>query len=191
MLVSQRTFLSSNFSFYNMFGLCQLQTASALRDEADNLARRFPRTEPVLLNVEERPDLLKEYIGKADVVVSLLPYALHPLVAEQCIASKTNMVTASYLSPAMKELHQSAVEAGVSIVNEVGLDPGIDHLLAMECFEEVHQGGGKVKSFVSYCGGLPAPECSDNPLRYRFSWSPRGALLNTVSSGRFLKDGKV
>nr|SVE70256.1 EOG090X0141 [Daphnia similis]SVE70880.1 EOG090X0141 [Daphnia similis]SVE71511.1 EOG090X0141 [Daphnia similis]SVE72144.1 EOG090X0141 [Daphnia similis] len=165
--------------------------ASALRDEADNLARRFPRTEPVLLNVEERPDLLKEFIGKADVVVSLLPYALHPLVAEQCIASKTNMVTASYLSPAMKELHQSAVDAGVSIVNEVGLDPGIDHLLAMECFEEVHQGGGKVKSFVSYCGGLPAPECSDNPLRYRFSWSPRGALLNTVSSGRFLKDGKI
>ncbi|XP_046658109.1 alpha-aminoadipic semialdehyde synthase, mitochondrial-like [Daphnia pulicaria] len=168
-----------------------VHVASALRDEADTLARRFPRTEPVLLNVQERPDLLQELIGKADVVVSLLPYALHPLVAEQCIASKTNMVTASYLSPAMKELHQRAVEAGVSIVNEVGLDPGIDHLLAMECFEEVHQGGGKVKSFVSYCGGLPAPECSDNPLRYRFSWSPRGALLNTVSSGRFLKDGKV
>jgi alpha-aminoadipic semialdehyde synthase len=167
------------------------KTEYALRDEADTLARRFPRTEPVLLNVQERPDLLQELIGKADVVVSLLPYALHPLVAEQCIASKTNMVTASYLSPAMKELHQRAVEAGVSIVNEVGLDPGIDHLLAMECFEEVHQGGGKVKSFVSYCGGLPAPECSDNPLRYRFSWSPRGALLNTVSSGRFLKDGKV
>nr|SVE92224.1 EOG090X0141 [Megafenestra aurita] len=165
--------------------------ASALREEADNLARRFPRTEPVLLNVQERSDLLKELIGKADVVVSLLPYALHPVVAEQCIASKTNMVTASYLSDAMKGLHQSAVDAGVTIVNEVGLDPGIDHLLAMECFEEVHQGGGKVKSFVSYCGGLPAPECSDNPLRYRFSWSPRGALLNTVSSGRFLKDGKV
>nr|SVE94073.1 EOG090X0141 [Simocephalus serrulatus] len=165
--------------------------ASALREEADNLARRFPRTEPVLLNVQEKSESLKELIGKADVVVSLLPYALHPLVAEQCIASKTNMVTASYLSDAMKQLHQSAVDAGVSIVNEVGLDPGIDHLLAMECFEEVHNGGGKVKSFVSYCGGLPAPECSDNPLRYRFSWSPRGALLNTVSSGRFLKDGKI
>jgi len=94
-----------------------------------------------------------------------------------------------------------AVDAGVSIVNEVGLDPGIDHLLAMECIEEVQLGGGKVQvgglvsyslimnswfliwyilqSFVSYCGGLPAPECSDNPLRYRFSWSPRGALMNS------------
>lgn len=165
--------------------------ASALRDEADNLARRFPRTEPVLLNVTERPDLLKELVTKADVVVSLLPYGLHPVVAEQCIASKTNMVTASYLSDGMKALHGAAVDAGITVVNEVGLDPGIDHLLAMECFEEVHQGGGKVESFVSYCGGLPAPECSDNPLRYRFSWSPRGALLNTIGAARYLKDGQV
>merc|ERR1712071_233087 len=70
----------------------------------------------------------------------------------------------------------SAVEAGVTIVNEVGLDPGIDHLLAMECFDEVRMGGGKVTSFLSYCGGLPAPECSDNPLGYKFSWSSRGVL---------------
>lgn len=130
-------------------------------------------------------------IGKADCVISLLPYALHPTVAEQCIALKTNLVTASYLSEPMKKLHQAAVDAGISVVNEVGLDPGIDHLLAMECFEEVHSGGGKVQSFVSYCGGLPAPECSDNPLRYRFSWSPRGALMNTVAGARYLKDGQV
>ena len=90
-----------------------------------------------------------------------------------------------------KFFFDSAVEAGVTIVNEVGLDPGIDHLLAMECFDEVRMGGGKVTSFVSYCGGLPAPECSDNPLRYRFSWSPRGALMNTIGSARYLKNGKV
>jgi len=70
------------------------------------LARRFPRTEPVLLNVQERPDTLKELIDKVDVVISLLPYALHPMVAEHCIAGKTNMVTASYLSEPMKQLHQ-------------------------------------------------------------------------------------
>ena len=79
--------------------------ASALQEEADSLARRYPRTEPVLLNVSERPDLLKEYVERSDIVVSLLPYALHPVVAEQCIQSKTNMVTASYLSEAMKGLH--------------------------------------------------------------------------------------
>ena len=77
------------------------------------------------------------------------------------------------------------------MVNEVGLDPGLDHLLAMDCFDEVHQAGGKVMSFVSYCGGLPAPECSDNAMRYKFSWSPRGALLNTLSTAKYLRNNEV
>jgi alpha-aminoadipic semialdehyde synthase len=84
-----------------------------------------------------------------------------------------------------------AVEAGVTLVHEVGLDPGLDHLLALECFAEVRQAGGKVESFVSYCGGLPAPEFSDNPLRYKFSWSPRGVLLNTLSSAKYVRKNKV
>lgn len=73
----------------------------------------------------------------------------------------------------------------------MGLDPGIDHLLAMECIHDVQNSGGKIQSFVSYCGGLPAPEFSDNPLRYKFSWSPRGALLNTISSAKYLSKGQV
>lgn len=79
-----------------------------------------------------------------------------------------------------------AVEAGITVVNEVGLDPGIDHLLAMELIDQIHEEGGKVDSFVSYCGGLPAPEYSNNPLRYKFSWFPRGALVNTVSEAKYL-----
>ena len=86
-----------------------LYVASALQEDADALANRFPRTQSVLLNVKERPDLLREYIDKVDVVVSLLPYDLHPTVAQQCIQAKTSMVTASYLSQAMKELHQRLV----------------------------------------------------------------------------------
>jgi alpha-aminoadipic semialdehyde synthase len=85
----------------------------------------------------------------------------------------------------------SAAEAGITVVNEVGLDPGLDHLLAMDCFDEVHQAGGKVMSFVSYCGGLPAPEYSDNAMRYKFSWSPRGALLNTLSTAKYLRNNEV
>ena len=85
----------------------------------------------------------------------------------------------------MQALNKSAQEAGITVVNEVGLDPGIDHFLAMECFDDVHTGGGKVESFVSFCGGLPAPEASDNPLGYKFSWSPRGALMNMLSGGTF------
>lgn len=83
------------------------------------------------------------------------------------------------------------MEAGITVVNEVGLDPGIDHLLAMEAFDEIRQGGGRVESYISYCGGLPAPESSDNPLRYKFSWSPRGVLLNTLGTAKYLQDGEV
>lgn len=85
----------------------------------------------------------------------------------------------------------SAQQAGVTLLNEVGLDPGIDHLLALECIRDVQEKGGVVESFVSYCGGLPAPEHSNNALRYKFSWSPRGALLNTLSAAKYLSKGQV
>lgn len=83
------------------------------------------------------------------------------------------------------------MDADITIVNEVGLDPGIDHLLAMECFDAIHEAGGKIDSFISYCGGLPAPEFSDNPLRYKFSWSPKSVLLNTLGAAKYLQDSKV
>ncbi len=165
--------------------------ASALKDEADVLASKYPNAEPILLDVIARPDLLEKSISQSDVVISLLPYSLHTQIAQECIKHKTNMVTASYCTPQLQELHEAAREAGVSIVNEVGLDPGIDHLLAVECFDEIHSHGGKVESFVSYCGGLPAPECSDNPLRYKFSWNPRGVLLNTLSGAKYLKGNEI
>ncbi|KAK7060079.1 hypothetical protein SK128_026886 [Halocaridina rubra] len=165
--------------------------ASGLKDEADAIAEQHANVESILLDVVERPDLLTDLIKSSDVVVSLLPYSLHPEIAKECINQKTNMVTASYCTPGMRELHQAAVDAGITVVNEVGLDPGIDHLLALECFDEVQQGGGKIDSFVSFCGGLPAPEFSDNPLRYKFSWSPRGVLFNTLAGARYLEDGKI
>jgi len=165
--------------------------ASALKSEADAMAQIHERTEPVLLDIMERPDMLDDLMKSHDVVVSLLPWTLHPRIAERCIANKVNMVTASYQSEALKALHGAAKEAGITCVNECGVDPGIDHFLALECFDAVHTGGGKVESFVSFCGGLPAPECSDNPLGYKFSWSPRGALLNMLSGARYLQDGQI
>lgn len=88
-------------------------------------------------------------------------------------------------------INNSAEAAGVTLLNEVGLDPGIDHLLALECIHDVQEKGGVVESFVSYCGGLPAPEHSDNALRYKFSWSPRGALMNTLSAAKYLSKGQI
>ena len=101
------------------------------------------------------------------------------------------MVTASYVSPEMQQLHAAAQAAGIRLLNEVGLDPGLDHMSAMKIINGVKAAGGKVLAFSSWCGGLPAPEHSDNPLGYKFSWSPRGALLATLNAARFLRGGKV
>lgn len=165
--------------------------ASELSGPGEAIASRSKNISSVVLDITKRADSLAELISNADLVVSLLPYSLHPLVAKQCIACHKNMVTASYLTPAMKELHQAALDAQVTILNEVGLDPGIDHLLAMECFQQVTNNGGRIKSFVSYCGGLPAPESAENPLKYKFSWNPKGVLLNCLSGARWIEKGQV
>lgn len=168
-----------------------ITVGSALKEQSDEIAHKFPGVESVYVDVLENEDSLSELVEESDVVVSLLPYQLHAGIARLCIQNKTHLVTASYTSDEVRSLHSSATEAGITILNEVGLDPGIDHLLAMECFHDVQNSGGRIESFVSYCGGLPAPEFSDNPLRYKFSWSPRGALLNTISSARYISKGQV
>lgn len=91
----------------------------------------------------------------------------------------------------MEELEPQVKEAGITVLNEIGLDPGIDHLYAVKAIEDIHREGGKVVSFTSYCGGLPAPEASGNPLGYKFSWSSRGVLLALRNAAKFYKDGKI
>ncbi|XP_057330620.1 alpha-aminoadipic semialdehyde synthase, mitochondrial [Microplitis mediator] len=172
-------------------GNTRIVVCSHLKEESDALANKYPGVESIFLNVIDRPDTLKEIISSANAAVSLLPYGLHHVIAKTCIETKTHLVTASYLNDNIKSLHQEAENAGVTILNEVGLDPGIDHLLALECFDDIKQAGGKIDSFVSWCGGLPAPECSSNPLRYKFSWSPRGALINTLSPAKYYHNGQV
>ena len=115
--------------------------ASDQKDQGDELARTYPGVESTYLNAMENSSALKELVRDADVVVSILPANMHHLVAEACIAENTNMVTASYVSPLTKKLHDKAVEAGVTILNEVGLDPGFDHLLALECIHDVKKQG--------------------------------------------------
>uniref|UniRef100_A0A8C1VIM7 Aminoadipate-semialdehyde synthase n=1 Tax=Cyprinus carpio TaxID=7962 RepID=A0A8C1VIM7_CYPCA len=169
----------------------QVTVASNLLHQAEDMAAKYPNTIAVMLDITRQEGHLESLIKDHDIVISMLPYAFHPQVAKQCIKMKVNMVTASYLSPAMKELQKSAEDAGITIVNEIGLDPGIDHMLAMECIDQAKADGCTVESYSSFCGGLPAPECSDNPLRYKFSWSPYGVLLNTISPAIYLKDNQV
>ncbi|XP_019934960.2 alpha-aminoadipic semialdehyde synthase, mitochondrial [Paralichthys olivaceus] len=171
--------------------MIQVTVASMLLKQAEELAAKYPNVIPITLDASSQEGHLDSLVKDHDLVISMLPFSLHPLIAKHCIKRKVNLVTASYLSPAMKELQSSAEEAGITIVNEMGLDPGIDHMLAMECIDQAKAEGCTVESYSSFCGGLPAPEYSDNPLRYKFSWSPYGVLLNTISPAVFLRDNQV
>lgn len=134
---------------------------------------------------------LEKLVSEHDLSISLLPYAYHVTVAGFCIKHKKQMVTTSYVSPEMKALDQAAKDAGITILNEIGLDPGIDHMSAMKVIHKIQNGGGKVTKFFSFCGGLPAPEANTNPWGYKFSWSPRGVVMAGRNSARYLKDGEV
>lgn len=146
--------------------------------------------EAISLDVTDESALESE-VAKFDLVISLIPYIYHVNVVKAAIKNKKHVVTTSYINPQLKELEQQIQDAGITVMNEIGLDPGIDHLYAVKTIEEVHQQGGKIKSFLSYCGGLPAPENSDNPLGYKFSWSSRGVLLALRNSASYWKDGQV
>jgi saccharopine dehydrogenase-like NADP-dependent oxidoreductase len=130
-------------------------------------------------------------IKKADLVISLLPPHFHHLVAIHCIEYKIPMLTASYVSDEMKKLHPQALKAGVLLLNEIGLDPGIDHLSAMEMIHQVQHQGGVVTSFESYCGGLVAPEFDNNPWHYKFTWNPRNVVLAGQATAKYLEGGML
>ncbi|KAJ3108769.1 hypothetical protein HDU97_000169 [Phlyctochytrium planicorne] len=162
----------------------------------------------IALDVNDDTALTNE-VAKYDVVISLIPYTHHARVIKAAIQHKKHVVTTSYISDAMKEYDESAKAAGVTIMNEIGVDPGIDHLYAVKIIDEVHKEKGKVPtpppsskdltsslpkkviSFKSFCGGLPAPECSNNPLGYKFSWSSRGVLLALRNNAKYIDNGKV
>lgn len=134
---------------------------------------------------------LTRLVADCDVAISLLPATMHLMVARACLAAHKPMVTASYVSPEMAALDQEAKSVGVPLLNELGVDPGIDHMSAMKLIDQLRAGGGEIRSFRSYCGGLPAPDANDNPWGYKFSWSPAGVLRAASAGARYLQDGAV
>jgi len=165
--------------------------ASNTQDRALELINNSPKGEAVYWEAEDE-NKLDELISNHDLTVSLLPYAFHVMVAEKCINHKKNMVTTSYVKPEMQALDQKAKDAGVIILNECGLDPGIDHMSAKRIIDTVHGFNGEIVEFYSICGALPAPEVShDNPFRYKFSWSPKGVVMASNNEARFLQKGKI
>lgn len=166
-----------------------VKVASRTVSKAQALLEKHPNGSAQAWMVDDT-QLLTSMVRESDLIVSLLPAAHHVMVADACIQEKKPMVTTSYVSPAMKSLNGKAKNAGILILNEIGLDPGIDHMSAMKIIHEVEKSGGAVTSFRSYCGGLPAPEANTNPWGYKFSWSPRGVVLAGKNPARYLKDGK-
>jgi saccharopine dehydrogenase-like NADP-dependent oxidoreductase len=141
------------------------------------------------LNVDDAEKLDAD-VGAAGLVISLVPYVYHVAIAERCLAHGKPLITTSYVSDGMRALDGRAREAGVLLLNEIGLDPGIDHMSAMKVIHEAQGRGGRVTSFKSYCGGLPAPEANTNPWGYKFSWSPRAVVLASRNAARYLEDGR-
>ena len=132
----------------------------------------------------------KTEIENADIVISMLPASLHITVAKDCISLGKNLVTASYVSPEIADLDEMAKQAGVILLNEIGLDPGIDHMSAMQVIDEIKENGGELTSFKSFCGGLVHPDYDTNPWNYKFTWNPRNVVLAGQGTAQYIKQGK-
>ncbi len=139
------------------------------------------------LNSEER----RPFIEWADIVISMLPAAFHIEVAKDCIELKTNLITPSYISEEMKSLHEKAIESDIIIMNEIGVDPGIDHMSAKKILDEIDEKGGKMHIFESFTGGLIAPESDNNPWNYKITWNPRNVVLaGQGGAAKFIQEGQ-
>jgi saccharopine dehydrogenase-like NADP-dependent oxidoreductase len=134
---------------------------------------------------------LKDVVRKADIVVNFLAPAFQAMVAEECIKQKSHMVSASYQSPEIKKLNDKAKDAGVLILNEMGLDPGIDLMSAMEIIERVRKDNGVVKKFISYGSGIPSPDHPENPLNYIITWNPHNVAIAGSAGAQYLENGKI
>lgn len=137
-----------------------------------------------------KPNDRRELIARHDVVVSLLPVYLHMDVAHDCITLRKHLVTASYVTKEMYRLGDEAKSLDLIFMGEMGLDPGIDHMSAVQKINEIKAKGGKITAFRSYTGGLVAPESDDNPWRYKISWNPRNVVLAGQGTAQYLEGGK-
>ncbi|KNZ82307.1 Alpha-aminoadipic semialdehyde synthase, mitochondrial [Termitomyces sp. J132] len=170
-------------------GDVQLVVVSNSLVELEKLSKEFLNIQYRVVDVDDW-EPMEALIGESDVVVSLLPVPFHARVARKCLQDRKHLVTASYVTPEMFALHDKAVAANVLFLNEIGLDPGIDHLTALDLISRLQSDGQIIQSFTSFCGGLPAPDVEHTPLRYKFSWNPRGVLQAALASAKFWLKGE-
>jgi saccharopine dehydrogenase-like NADP-dependent oxidoreductase len=168
----------------------QLTIADLSLEMAQKKTQNHPNAVAIELNIQNINDRQRE-IKKADLVISMLPAHMHIEVAKDCITYEKHLVTASYISPAMQELDAQAQEKGLVFMNEIGLDPGIDHMSAMKVIDLIREKGGKMILFESFCGGLVAPQSDTNLWNYKFTWNPRNVVLAGQGGvSKFIQEGK-
>jgi len=138
-------------------------------------------------NEEQRSALIQ----RAHVVISMMPPALHFLVAKDCVEYRKHLLTASYLDDKMKSLQDEISNRKLLFICEMGLDPGIDHMSAMKIIDEIKAKGGKITSFKSHCGGLVAPESDNNPWHYKISWNPRNIVMAGQSGAVYKENNEI
>ncbi len=149
-----------------------------------------PKGEAVVLDIFDEVKR-KQLVNRASIVISILPPALHNLVAQDCLEFKKNLITSSYVSDEIRAMDAAAKEAGVLFMCEMGLDPGIDHMSACHLIHGIERIAGSITSFKSYCGGLVAPESDDNPWHYKISWNPRNIVRAGAAGAQWLENGKT
>ena len=171
---------------------CKYDVVVASRDNNHSgliIAGR-PHGSRVIWSAKPPYDELDEMVKGVDLVVSMIPPTMHTIVARACIKNKVNMVTTSYISPEMVAMDEKVKEAGIIILNEIGEDPGIDHMGVQQAIDNIKSEGGVVKSVASYGAGIPSFEHNNNPLGYKFSWSPTGLMKASQTDAAYIKNGK-
>ncbi len=148
-----------------------------------------PGSTGLQINIEDQ-EARKSLVKTASIVISMMPPSLHYLIAEDCLEFGINLLTASYLDEKTKALSHEIEEKGLLFLYEMGLDPGIDHMSAMQIIHEIQSKGGVINSFRSHCGGLVAPENDDNPWHYKISWNPKNVVLAGSAGARYLEHGE-
>lgn len=152
---------------------------------AEQKVAGFSNGKAIMFDVFKEEQCEQE-VKKADIVISMLPARFHFNVAKACVKFSKNMVTASYISPEIKELDQVAKENNILILNEIGLDPGLDHLSAKQIIDDLQEKGAEITTFKSFTGGLVAPESDNNPWHYKFTWNPRNVVLAGQGTAKFI-----
>jgi len=156
----------------------------------ENKLQGAKNTSASYININEEENRIY-LIRQADVVISMLPAALHFLVAQSCIDAGRHLLTASYIDPHIRASAPIIQQKGLLFLCEMGLDPGIDHMSAMQMIHSIQNNGGEIYSFHSHCGGLVAPESDNNPWHYKISWNPRNIILAGKTGAVYKEDGEI